>query len=236
MSITRLSALLEKDFKEATRNPSIIFMPLIILLLSFFYRFIMAEINDVPSAISTMQLIIINMSFIMVATATIINMFAEENEKGTLKGLIESPASKLEILISKVIVMTILTIIASILSLVILGNSIEFRFQTYIGLVLLLIFYLTLGLTFGLLSNNPGTATSFMMIPFILFGMSSIFETMSDTLDLGFFEQALNYLPFGLIWEIEINNTSLNFLYLTIWLVISIIVLKFVYDYKFRKR
>ena len=143
MSITRLSALLEKDFKEATRNPSIIFMPLIILLLSFFYRFIMAEINDVPSAISTMQLIIINMSFIMVATATIINMFAEENEKGTLKGLIESPASKLEILISKVIVMTILTIIASILSLVILGNSIEFSFQTYIGLVLLLIFYLT---------------------------------------------------------------------------------------------
>lgn len=236
MSITRLSALLEKDFKEATRNPSIIFMPLITLLLSFFYRFIMSEINDVPSAVTTMQLIIINMSFILVATATIINMFAEENEKGTLKGLIESPASKVEILISKVIIMTMLTIIASILSLIILGNSIEFDFQTYIGLVLMLTFYLALGLIFGLLSNSPGTATSFMMIPFILFGMSSIFETMSDTLNLGFFEQLLKYLPFGLVLGIETNHTYLNLLYLIIWLVISIIALKFVYDYKFRKR
>ena len=40
MNITRLSALLEKDFKESIRNPSIIFMPLMIILISIFYSII----------------------------------------------------------------------------------------------------------------------------------------------------------------------------------------------------
>ncbi|WP_436954533.1 hypothetical protein [Staphylococcus ureilyticus] len=85
MNITRLSALLEKDFKEAIRNPSIIFMPIIVLALSFFYRFIMSELSDYDSAITLMQLIIINMAFVAVATTPIITMFAEENEKRYFK-------------------------------------------------------------------------------------------------------------------------------------------------------
>ena len=101
MNTTRLSALLEKDLKEAIRNPSIIFMPIIILFVSFFYSFIMSEIGNATSATILMQFIVVNMAFVMVATATIITMFAEENEKGTLKGLIETPASKVEILLSK---------------------------------------------------------------------------------------------------------------------------------------
>ncbi|MDW8553044.1 MULTISPECIES: ABC transporter permease subunit [Staphylococcus] len=236
MNTTRLSALLEKDLKEAIRNPSIIFMPIIILFVSFFYSFIMSEIGNATSATILMQFIVVNMAFVMVATATIITMFAEENEKGTLKGLIETPASKVEILLSKAIIMKILTIITTILSLLILGSSIHFGFQTYIGLVIMLFFYLILGLTLGLLSNSTGAATTYTMLPFFIFGMIPLFEMMKDVLDLGFFEKVLNWLPFGLVLELETNHATLTLIYLMIWLIVSIITLTFVYDYKFRKR
>ncbi|MDV3052963.1 hypothetical protein NLV77_001903 [Staphylococcus ureilyticus] len=236
MNITRLSALLEKDFKEAIRNPSIIFMPIIVLAFSFFYRFIMSELSDYDSAITLMQLIIINMAFVAVATTPIITMFAEENEKGTLKGLIETPATKLEILLSKAIIMAILAIITTIISLLLLDSAINFEIQTYFGFAILLIFYLTLGLTLGLLANSTGTATTYSMIPFFIFAMTPLFETMKDVLNLGFFEKLLSILPIGLILELDTNHQPFNLFFLIIWLIVSILSLIFTYHYKFQKR
>lgn len=66
--------------------------------------------------------------------------------------------------------------------------------------------------------------------------MIPLFEMMKDVLDLGFFEKVLNWLPFGLVLELETNHATLNLIYLMIWLIVSIITLTFVYDYKFRKR
>jgi len=236
MNITRLSALLEKDFKEAIRNPSIIFMPIIILAISFFYRFIMSELSDSDSATTLMQLIVINMAFVAVATTPIITMFAEEIEKGTLKGLIETPATKLEILLSKAIIMAILAIFTTIISLLLLDSAINFELKTYFGFAILLIFYLTLGLTLGILSNSTGTATTYSMIPFFIFGMTPFFETMKDVLNLGFFERILNILPIGLILELDTNDQSLNLVFLIIWLIVCAFSLIFAYHYKFRKR
>ncbi|MDK9846978.1 ABC transporter permease [Staphylococcus equorum] len=231
MNITRLSALLEKDFKESIRNPSIIFMPLMIILISIFYS-IIPTTNAVQSAPAVMQFIIINMAFVFVATSPLITMISEENEKGTLKGLVESPASNIEILLSKVIITFIITII----SLMIVNSNVNFDFQTYLGLAVMLCFYLVLGLVFGLLSNTVGTATTLMMVPFILFGMTPIFNTLEGVIKLGFFDKVLEILPFGLILELEINNASLNLLYLVIWFILIMVSLFITYKYKFRKR
>lgn len=231
MNITRLSALLEKDFKESIRNPSIIFMPLMIILISIFYS-IIPTTNVSQSAPTVMQFIIINMAFVFVATSPLITMISEENEKGTLKGLVESPASNIEILLSKVIITFIITII----SLMIVNSNVNFDFQTYLGLAVMLCFYLVLGLVFGLLSNTVGTATTLMMVPFILFGMTPIFNTLEGVIKLGFFDKVLEILPFGLILELETNHASLNLLYLVIWFILIIVSLFITYKYKFRKR
>lgn len=235
MNITRLSALLEKDFKESIRNPSIIFMPLMIILISIFYS-IIPTTNAGQSAPTVMQFITINMAFVFVATSPLITMISEENEKGTLKGLVESPASNIEILLSKVIITFIITIITTIISLMIVNSNVNFDFQTYLGLAVMLCFYLVLGLVFGLLSNTVGTATTLMMVPFILFGMTPIFNTLEGVIKLGFFDKVLEILPFGLILELEINNASLNLLYLVIWFILIMVSLFITYKYKFRKR
>ncbi|MDW5470114.1 ABC transporter permease [Staphylococcus equorum] len=235
MNITRLSALLEKDFKESIRNPSIIFMPLMIILISIFYS-IIPTTNVSQSAPTVMQFIIINMAFVFVATSPLITMISEENEKGTLKGLVESPASNIEILLSKVIITFIITIITTIISLMIVNSNVNFDFQTYLGLAVMLCFYLVLGLVFGLLSNTVGTATTLMMVPFILFGMTPIFNTLEGVIKLGFFDKVLEILPFGLILELETNHASLNLLYLVIWFILIIVSLFITYKYKFRKR
>src|SRR5699024_834110 len=151
-------------------------------------------------------------------------------------GLIETPASKVEILLSKAIIMTILTIITTILSLLILGSSIHFGFQTYIGLVIMLFFYLILGLTLGLLSYITGAPTPSTVLLFFMFGIMSLFEKMKDVLALCFLAKVLHWLPFGLVLELETNHATLNLIDLRIWLIVSISTLTFVYDYKFRMR
>ncbi|WP_436855584.1 ABC transporter permease [Staphylococcus caeli] len=235
MNITRLTALLEKDWKEAIRNPSIIFMPLVIILISAFYGFIPSNGAE-ENATEAIQLITLNLAFVMTANAPIITMFAEENEKGTLKGLIESPALTIEILLSKVLIMTIITVATSFISLIILGFDIQFSITTYLGLLIMLCFYLSLGLILGLLSNSVGTATSLMMIPYVFLGMTPILDMMKETLDLGFFEQILSILPYGLIFKLQTDDAVINILYLAIWLLISLIALYFTYKSKFRKQ
>ncbi|WP_198430227.1 ABC transporter permease, partial [Staphylococcus pettenkoferi] len=131
-----MSALLEKDFKEAIRNPSIILMPIVIIGLSYMWR--VAFGKDIPENIVQMfQLMLINLTLVMISLSTLMNLFAEENDKGTLKGLIKTPASLIEIIISKIFIILIITLLSTIISLFIFNHPLYLRWSTYIGIILI---------------------------------------------------------------------------------------------------
>lgn len=62
-------------------------------------------------------------------------MMAEENEKKTLRGLIQSPASLADILIGKSLVVGLFTLVSLIISLAILGKTHFLAVQPIIGLI-----------------------------------------------------------------------------------------------------
>ena len=233
MSARRMSALLEKDFKEAIRNPSIILMPIVIIGLSYMWR--VAFGKDIPENIVQMfQLMLINLTLVMISLSTLMNLFAEENDKGTLKGLIKTPASLIEIIISKIFIILIITLLSTIISLFIFNHPLYLRWSTYIGIILIYFIYSCIGVGFGFLAQTIGKTTFFNLISLFLFGMMSLFTAMPEMKSLSSLKQFSKYLPGNLTLEIELQH-YFNFIYLIIWLLVSLIFMLGCYRYRFRK-
>ena len=233
MNARRMSALLEKDFKEAIRNPSIILMPIIIIGLSYMWRIMLGK--DIPDNIVQMfQLIIINFTLVMISLTTLMNFFVEENDKGTLKGLIKTPASLIEIIISKVFIILIITLVAIVISLLLFNQPLHLRWLTYIAIVLIYFIYSCIGIGFGFLAQTIGKATLFNLISLFLFAMISLFTIIPGVKSLSSLKHFSKYLPINLTIEIE-HEHYFNFLYLGIWLLVSLIFMLGSYRYRFRK-
>ena len=100
----RVNAILQKDFKDFSRNTAvsiIIFLP--IILAALYGRMGVDSIQG--------HFMNINMTFSMVGTYVQCCLIAEEKEKNTLRGLMLSPASTLEILGGKSLLSFLLTLI-----------------------------------------------------------------------------------------------------------------------------
>src|SRR5699024_7266891 len=120
--------------------------------------------------------IVIAMTYVAVATGSTMTIMAEEKEKKTLRGLIQSPASFMDIIIGKSLVTTVLTIITLIISLLIMNIEPLLHIQTIIGLVLSFFFFLFLGIGVGLFVKNVGITTAYLMPIMFLFGFTPMIE------------------------------------------------------------
>src|SRR5690606_42076743 len=102
LSMKRVNAIFQKDFKDFSRNMAVsitIFLPL--LAAALYGRM----------GIDTLQAhyMIFNMTFALVGTYVQCCLIAEEKEKNTLRGLMLSPASTVEILGGKSLLSFVLT-------------------------------------------------------------------------------------------------------------------------------
>lgn len=93
-SIKRALAIFQKDYKDLSRNlfvSSTLIMPL-------FFAVFYSRIDDGGVDITYF---VINITFSLVAIFVQCALIAEEKEKNTLRGLMLSPASTLDILLGK---------------------------------------------------------------------------------------------------------------------------------------
>src|SRR5699024_3497655 len=90
--------------------------------------------------------IVVGVTFSTIAAGSMMILMAEENEKKTLRGLIMSPASYLDIIVGKMLVTTFMTIITLVISIVLMGNTEILGFQQIIGMIILFFFFLFLGI------------------------------------------------------------------------------------------
>ncbi|MGJ1067650.1 ABC transporter permease [Staphylococcus warneri] len=231
MKMNRLTALFEKELKETWRNPSVYLMPLLVIGLTLLYHFMLNEMETNKEQKIFFIVLIINFSFIMCNTVIPLQSIAEENDKKTLIGLIQTPTTMLEILLSKALLGILLSVIISVISLLLLGQSFSINWSGFVSLLLLLIFYTCLGILAGLLSNTIGQSQFYNFIIIFLFGMAQM-KMFLDTNEI--IDKILSFVPSNLVFTLLLENKTNNLIYLSIW-VISIIILT-ILTYRKRSR
>jgi ABC-2 type transport system permease protein len=106
------------------------------------------------------------------------NMMAEEKEKKTLRGLILSPASFVDIIVGKSLVTGVITLISLIISLLIIGIDPLLNIRAILGLVLMFLFFLMLGIGVGLFTTSIAAASAYAMPIMFLFGFTPMIELL----------------------------------------------------------
>jgi len=229
-SMRRVNAIFQKDFKDISRNSAVSVTALMPLILAFLY----GKIGD-----STIEehFMIINFTMIIVGAFVQCSLIAEEKEKNTLRGLMLSPASTLEILGGKSLLSFVATMLVIIVGTYLTGYKPENVFIIACAIVLSSFFFIGLGTLLGLLARSVMEA-SVIILPFMLiFSFGSMFIMFADKYPI---LKMMNYMPnmqlISIAEKIEsgasLTGAWANLGIITLW-IIAIYVLTIIV---FRKR
>ena len=217
MNTQRIGAIFEKDLKEFRKNMMLLMMPVIPIFLAFMY----SRMGEGELPIFLLHLIV-GATYSAVTTSGMMTMMAEENEKKTLRGLIQSPASLADILIGKSLVVGLFTLVSLIISLAILGNDTFLAVQPIIGLILLFLFFLLLGIGIGLFTKSVANTSAYIMPVMFLFG----FTPMIEFLNLGEDSIAIkiaDYFPIMQMIDMHETNSWTAIGIVAIWVIAAAI-------------
>jgi len=172
MNMLRIGAIFEKDLKDFMKNMMLIFMPVLPILLAALYSRV-GEGEEIPLF---MVYLVIGTTFTAVTYSCLAMMMAEESEKNTLRGLVMSPATMLDVVIGKSLVAIMLTIVSIIISLWLMGFEQFTNFQAIAGLAVALIFFTLLGAGVGMFVKTVASTQIYLMPALFLFGMTPMIE------------------------------------------------------------
>ncbi|MEK4967360.1 ABC transporter permease [Cytobacillus sp. FSL R7-0696] len=226
-SFKRVNAIFIKDWKDLQRNSYILFT----LAIPLVFAAMLGRMNAATDVLSTYP---INLALIIAGAFIQAAMVAEEKEKNTLRGLLLSPASTLEILIGKSALSGLMTILVIIGSIIFSGYTVPslplFSLSTLLGLV----FYLATGTILGLLSRTVMETSIIGMPVLIIFGMSSMFKPMVENATLiNIIEllpnEQLNQIWFGLSDGKGAADILMNLFILFLWVAVSFMLTIVIY-------
>lgn len=209
----RIAAIFEKDMKDFMKNMMLLMMPIIPIVLSLLY----SQIGGGGKLPLFMSYLIVGITFSTVTTSCIMTMMAEENEKKTLRGLIQSPASFLDILIGKSLVTGLMTLVSLILSLVIIGIGPFLNIRTVIGLILLFLFFLFAGIAIGLFVNSVAATSPYIMPVMFLFGFTPMVQFLFSK--DSFVNRIANAFPIQQLSKIHHTDSWLPMVIMAIWVL-----------------
>ncbi|MBY7144800.1 ABC transporter permease [Virgibacillus sp. NKC19-3] len=212
MHVQRISAIFEKDIKDFMKNMMLLMMPVIPIVLALIYTRMGSGDEDLPII---MLYIIIGVTYSAVTSSTIMTMMAEESEKKTLRGLIQSPASMMDIIIGKSLVTGLITFVSLIVSLVILDIEPFLHVRAMLGLLLIFLFFLFLGIGIGLFAKSIASTSFYIMPIMFLFGFTPFIWMLGLDED-GIVIKIADTFP--IMQGIEIHDT-------TSWLPLGIITI-----------
>ncbi|WP_080833316.1 ABC transporter permease [Cohnella massiliensis] len=166
LSMKRVFAILQKDYKDMSRNLYVSTTLLMPIVLSVIYGRMGA------GSIDTYYLVF-NMTFVLVTAYVQASLIAEEKEKNTLRGLMLSPASTLEIFCGK----NLLSFLATVLIVTVCMALQEYNPQNMpvviAALFLSVLFYLGLGTLIGLFTKSVMEASVAVLPFFAIFSFGS---------------------------------------------------------------
>src|SRR5690606_11318699 len=199
MSMKRIQAIFVKDYKEFSRNyavSSVIFMPMILAL---FYGRINSPSMDI-------YLFPINMTFSMVTAYIQACLIAEEKERNTLRGLMMSPASTVDILLGKSLLVFLTTTVILAVSSYLVGYTPNDMLTISIALAISAVFYLALGTICGLFTKSIMEASLAVLPVMVIFTFGPLAVHLVESKILG---KVVEWLPSTQLLRIaELSQTG----------------------------
>src|SRR5699024_3360922 len=119
MNIQRIAAIFEKDLKDFMKNSMLVFLPFLPIFMAFIFSKTGENLEETLPAF--LVYVVIGVTYGGVACNFIMYSMAEEKEKNTLRGLMLSPASFIDIIVGKSLVAACITFITLFVSLFIVG-------------------------------------------------------------------------------------------------------------------
>lgn len=225
----RVSAIFRKEVQDFKTNSQVLLMAFLPIILSFlFSRF---GVGKEMLGITTIT------AFLFVAGFVQSMVIAEEKEKHTLRVLMLSPASSVEVLLGKSILTACLTLGICIVNLFILdqfsGNLLLLGFIFLCGTIL----FIVIGTMIGLLAASvpqtsiigmPILMTMYLAVQFEPMVENKVIKTMIGYLPTSHIVKALNSLVGGAGFS-SISGHVLN---VGVWLIIALIACLIVYKKK----
>lgn len=175
MNMNNIAAIFQKDLKDFMQNLSLLTLPILPVVIAWFYSRTAETMNE-PLPIE-MLYTIIAMAFAAVMFVSIATMFAEENEKNTMRGLLQSPASIVDIIMGKVIVSLIITLVSLSVALYIVDGFATLKPIDYLSTFMFMFVLVFLGVGIGLISNSVGAVSAYTLP--VMFGL--VFSPMIHT-------------------------------------------------------
>ena len=226
-SFKRVNAILSKDWKDLLKNSYIIFTLALPLIFATW-------IGSMGSDAAIFNTYPIHLALVIAGSFVQAAMVAEEKEKNTLRGLMFSPASTIEILIGKSALTAIMTIFVIIGSILLIEFQIPSLLLFSVSIILGLIIFITIGTILGLLSRTVMETSIIGMPVLIVFGMGSMFKAMIDNEAI---IRVIDYLPseqLNVAWEGLSNGQGLSgimnqLLVLLIWVVVTLLFAVIIY-------
>lgn len=214
-SMNRVNAIFQKDLKDILRNSAVsvtVLTPLII-------AFVMGKMGE-DIAIEA-HYMVINFTMVVVGSFVQCSLIAEEKEKNTLRGLMLSPASTLEILGGKSLLSLIATMVIVVIGAFLTGYQPEDIFVIAIAILFSSFFFIGLGTLLGLLAKSVMEASVIIMPFMFVFGFGSMIKMFADKYPI---LNAVDYTPNMQLMEIaEKVESGIGFG--GIWLNLGIIAL-----------
>ncbi|MCM2676357.1 ABC transporter permease [Alkalicoccobacillus plakortidis] len=219
MNTQRIAAIFEKDYKDFMKNTVLLVTAALPIVMALLY----SQIGDGEAAVFLVYMII-GITFSAVTSNMIITMMAEENEKKTLRGLIQSPASFFDIIIGKSLVTTIVTFVALAISLVITGFDPLLNVRAIIGVLLLFMFFLLLGIGIGLYAKSVASTYVYIMPIMFLFGFTPMLLNLEFFVNNEIAATIIEYVPIMQAIGIHDTNSWLPLGVISIWVLVAAIV------------
>lgn len=210
LSIRRIQAIFIKDFWEFSRNYAIsimIFMPIIVAII----------FQDRVPDVQYLSIFIMSMTYGIVTSFIQASVIAEEKERNTLRGLLLSPASLLDILIGKALLVSVITFVTLAICFIIIGFVPTFSHG--IGIILCTMIFCALGLVCGLFANSVMEATYTTLPVLFVFAFTPITTTLANDFPM---MKTFEWFPISLLQEMIYHDQLLvPFLILILWFVIT---------------
>lgn len=222
----KIIALIKKDIKDLRRNSSFLLMVCMSVFFTALYRYMKLGGEQMPS--DFVLSIGVLMTLCMVPISVTAMNIAEEKEKNTLRTLMLSNVSATEFLLSKAIVIFIMTQLVCILSFIIAGGA--YVFATFLAVTAITcICLMFFGATVGIVSKNQ-MSTGVLASPLtMLMLMPAIFGQVDESI-----AKFAQFVPtYAMLQLLQGTDRTLFFLAVIFcWIVLAAILFIIAYQKK----
>lgn len=219
-----MMAIFEKDLKEFVKNMMLFTSVLIPILMAVFFSRVGVGVGaegEIPPEILG---ILAGVVFSAVIFSSVMTMIAEENEKDTLRGLLQSPATIIDIILGKSMVVTLMTVISLVVSIMIIGPENYWTAENIISLVLTGLFFLNIGIGFGLIVKSVATTSVYIIPIMFIFGFTPYIEMLIADPDSIAIKIAEYFPIYQHIFVLEGNSGAREFIILAAWVAASFLL------------